>query len=70
MGERMARFTLTVEIPGDRWDLPVKVTFQRDGHDPVVYRTTGTIEAARARAQKTLTRMNAEVPKLPGVHSL
>ena len=61
---------MTIEIPGDRLDLPVKVAFQQPGHDPVIYRTAGTIESARAKAQKTLQRMNAAAPKLPGVDSL
>ena len=66
----MGKFTLEVTIPGDRWDLPILVSFSREnGGEYFKYRTAGTMEKARKDANKVLTRLNKEY-RLPGVFKL
>ena len=66
----MAKYTLEITIPGDRYDFPVLVKFSRtNGGEHFRYRTAGTIQSARKDANKILTRLNKEY-RLPGVLKL
>ena len=57
----MPKYTLTIDQPGDRWDLPYRVTFRRVGlPDTFEYRTTGTISEIRQGAEKIKRRLEAE----------
>ena len=66
----MAKYRLEVTVPGDRWDLPVLVSFSREnGGDFFNYRTSGTVAQARKDADKVLSRLNKE-HRLPGLMKL
>ena len=61
----MPKFTLEIDQPGDRGDLPWRVRLRRNGFSEVIeYRTAGTITDVKKGAKRILRRLSVEVPRV------